>query len=484
MILQQAKAFLPQELTALAALFKGREAALYAVGGLPRNAVLGLPPSDIDICSALAPEAALALCRENGIRCFEKALKFGTIEIHMNGYAFEHTTFRGDEYGAGGAHRPRSVRFGATLAEDAFRRDFTCNALYLEVPSCELIDPAGGLADIEARRIRATSADPGIILRDDALRVLRLVRFGAELGFSIEEGTWAAAKAYAPGLVDIAWERRRDELDKILLSDARYPSLTKGVPSTVLTALLRLYELGALGGCLLPELLEGDGVPQRPRFHAYDVLRHNLHACAASEPDLTIRLASLLHDVGKPAALREKGLDPRAGGQNSDPPGLPHGTTPMLHHDALGVPMAEAMLKRLCYPRKLIEDVLFLVENHMYDLNFQAKSSTLRARFASFGYRRSEMLCAVREADIRGSGYCPDFVATPWRALLRRMREEGAPFSFEELACTGSDIMQWLQLPPGPAVGEIKERMLRHCARHPQDNTRERLRRLAKGMLP
>ncbi len=473
----------PTELTQLARLYEEAGAALYAVGGMPRNAQLGLPPSDMDICSKMLPEDVLLVCKAHDYKCIPKALQFGTVEIHAGGYHFEHTTFRGDVYGEGGTHRPEAVRFSETLQDDAFRRDFTCNALYADILTGELIDPTGGIEDIKNRLIRATSKNPAAILQDDGLRVLRLIRFACELGFDIEEATWQAACENVGGLKDIAWERKRDELNKILLSDVRYPGLTEGQPSPVLRGLTLLHEMGALP-YLIPELLEGDGVTQRPQYHAYDVLRHNLHACAEAPPTLTMRLAGLLHDIGKPAALREKGLPPDAGGHAVNPAELlPHGTTPMLGHDILGVPISRVILERLRYSAALIEEVAFLVEQHMYDLNGRARETTLRAKFASIGYERALRLCEIREADVRGSGLSPYFQAARWRAVLNKMQLEGAPFSEKDLQCTGKDIMEWLNLPPGEKVGEIKRKLLLHCARHPGDNKPERLRRIATGMM-
>ncbi len=473
---------LPGKLTLLARLFDEAGAPLYVVGGLVRNALLGVPPSDIDICSAMAPDDVAALCREWNIPCICKAPQFGTVELHLGGHAYEHTTFRSDRYDAGGAHRPAAVCFGSTIQGDAFRRDFTCNALYLNPLSGEISDPTGGLWDIYRKQIRATSEDPAIIMRDDGLRVMRLCRFACELGFSAEPATLAAAQEYAPGLSDIAWERKRDELCKILLSDIRYPSLTHGQESPVLAGLTLLYETGIFPW-LLPELLEGVDVLQRPQYHAYDVFQHGLHACAAAESTLTLRLAALLHDVGKPAALREKGLPTDAGGANAKDYKLPGGVTPMLNHDTLGVPIAAKLLRRLRFPNALIADVLFLIENHMYDLNLSAKDNTLRARFSLFGYERSLQLCAMREADIRGSGLVDDFTATRWRDMLAQMKAEGAPFSPDELACTGSDLMHWLSLSPGPLIGELKMRLQLHCARYPRDNINARLMRIAKNTL-
>jgi len=470
----------PSPLLFLARRFRDAGAVLYAVGGLPRNALLGIPASDMDICSRLTPEETMALCG-GGFKCVYKAPEFGTVEIRAEGLHFEHTTFRADVYGAGGTHRPDAVRFSDTVSEDAFRRDFTCNALYADILTGELLDPTGGRADIKNRRLRATSPDPAVILRDDGLRVLRLVRFACELGFDIEENTWRAACENVGGLADIAWERKRDEFTKILLSDARYPALAG--PQSVLRGLTLLYDMGALP-YLIPELLEGDGIPQRPQYHAYDVMRHNFHACAAAAPTLTLRLAGLLHDIGKPAALREKDLPPDAGGGVEMPPELLSARkTPMLNHDTLGAPIAREILLRLRYPKALIEEVAFLVEQHMYDLNLRARESTLRGKFAAIGYERALRLCEIREADVRGSGLSPYFTAVRWREVLRQMKAEGAPFSESELLCSGRDLMEWFGLPPGEKVGELKRRLLLHCARHPGDNTPERLKRIAAGML-
>lgn len=475
---------IPPGIRTLAERVRDAGATLYIVGGLPRNAHLSLPPSDIDTCSKLLPEDILQLCDAANYRYVPKGLAYGTVEIHLpDGTITEHTTFRNDRYGDGGTHRPEAVVFSSSLEEDAFRRDFTCNALYLDALTLELKDPSGGVKDIERRVIRATNKVPHTVLQDDGLRIMRLVRFACELGFDVEKKTWAAAQECVAGLADIAWERKRDELVKILLSDIRYPSLTEGLPSSILRGLFMLYELKALA-YIVPELLEGDGVQQRAQYHAHDVMRHNFYACAYSEPTLTLRLAGLLHDVGKPAALREKGLPLTTGG--SDPAlrtALSKGDTPMLGHDILGRGIAEEMLLRLRFPKKIIEDVLFLIENHMYDLNGRAKESTLRARFALMGYSRAQMLCAIREADVLGSGKCSAFSMQSWRDLLARMKAEGAPFSLKELHCTGDDIMEWYALPPGEKVGEILERLWKHCARHPQDNTPPRLQTIGKGLL-
>lgn len=466
---------IPEEILHFARLYEQAGGTLYVVGGFVRNGILQVPFSDIDVCGALLPGKVLELCKSNNIRCIPKAIDFGTVEIHIGDEKFEYTTFRSDKYSVDGRHKPDEVRFSSSLECDAFRRDFACNAVYLDALLHTIYDPTNGIADIYSRVVRATSEDASIILRDDGLRLLRLVRFAAELGFGIEKNTYFAAKENIAHLKNISGERKRDELVKIVLSDTRYPELTRNTHNRVMFSLNALYELGALP-YLLPELLEGENVLQNPRYHAHDVLRHNFYACAGAKPELTIRIAALLHDVGKPAALKEKGL-------NSSDGIIRDGkkVSPMLNHDILGVPLAREALTRLRFLNKFIDDVLFLVEWHMYDLNGAAKESTLRTRFAEFGYERSLMLCDIREADIHGSKpQYGGFVMEKWRNILARMKEQNAPFSLNELNCTGEDIMQWLNIGPSEKVGEVKLALLRHCARAPQDNTQKKLQQIAK----
>lgn len=456
------------ELAYLAELFEGAGARLFAVGGMIRSPLVGQPITDIDTCSKLLPEEVISLCEKHGLKYVPKGIRYGTVEIHIkcadgSRFTTEHTTFRRDEYGNGGFHHPEIVEFSDSLQQDAYRRDFTVNALYFDVLSGQIHDPTGGLKDIERRLIRATTPDPRLILNDDALRILRMIRFGARLDFTIEPATFAAAKECAKGLADIAWERRREELFKILLSE----------PEPLVTAFHRLQDLGAMEH-LLPELLKGDGIEQRKQYHAYTVLEHAYHACASTPPDLTLRLAALLHDVGKPYAMEQNGAKT---GDGSTP-------APMRGHEKLGVPVAKEMLLRLRCPNALIQDVLPLIEHHMYDLNNWAKESTLREFFVKHGKEFSYRLASIREADVLGSGIIKGKVdsAERWRNILKKMEDEGAPFSERELACTGSDIMQWLELTSGAEVGRIKARLLAHCAKRPQDNTIKRLKSVVRGL--
>lgn len=451
--------FEPQ-LIEFAKLVRLRGAGLFVVGGRVRNALLGLPLSDTDATSRLTPEEILSLCREAGIKTVPKGEAFGMIEVHLGGETYEHTTFRRDIYGEGGAHRPGSVSFSETPEEDAFRRDFTVNAIYASVPEGELVDPTGGLEDIKTRLIRTTAPDPEVILRDDGLRIMRLCRFAAELGFDIEEKTFEAAKKCAPLLADISAERIRDELVKILMADTKY-----GLPAeeSVLRGLRLLDETGALD-VILPELARCRGVPQRPEFHRFPVLEHMLRTAALSEPIKELRLACLLHDVAKPVMLEKQGN--------------------MHGHDAAGEGIARDILRRLRFDNAAVETASWLVRRHMFDLDGRAKDSTLKRRFAEWGEERVRLLALIREADFNGSvGEVREVkTAIRWRRVLREMKEAGTPFSEDELDCTGRDIMEWTGLPPGPEVGRIKRALFMHCAVRPKDNTRERLMKVVRDI--
>ena len=451
---------IPEALRPLAEAFEKENIRIYVVGGLVRNALLHLPPSDIDVCSRLTPEEVSLAMPKYGIRVIPKAAEMGTVELHYDSVRVEHTTFRREAYRDGGEHRPHMVAFGESLSDDAWRRDFSVNAMYADLSTGEVEDPTGGLADLEQHIIRTTSADPDDILRSDALRVLRLVRFACELGFGIDEPTWQAAKRNAPKLKDIAAERRREEFVKILLTDVRYPALGRDELRSPLRGLRLLDELD-VWDVLVPEFNLARGMEQRPDHHRYDVLEHSFQVCAAAPPTEKMRLAGLLHDVGKPDCKQETGKQ--------------------YMHDKYGERISKRVLGDLRFPTRMITEVSQLVEGHMYDIQHMAKQDTLRERFASWGRERTLEQIQLRESDIRGCGYDIDYVAEDWRALYETMLRDGTPFSERELAISGEELMAASGLPEGKALGELKKKLFLHCVRHPKDNNLARLRQLAKN---
>ncbi len=450
---------IPDELFPLAEAFEKENIKAYAVGGLVRNAILCLPPSDIDVCSRLTPGEAIEAMPKYGVRVIGKAFEMGTVELHFGSMRVEHTTFRKESYADGGAHRPSDVAFGDSLTQDAWRRDFSINAIYADLSTGEVTDPTGGIPDLERMAVRTTSAEPDDILRSDALRVLRLVRFACELGFAIDEQTWQAAKRNAPKLVDIAAERKREEFVKILLTDARYPELGRNELRSPLRGLKLLDELDVWDD-LVPEFNLARGMAQRRDHHRYDVLEHSFRVCAAAPPTEKMRLAALLHDVGKPDCRRETGVQ--------------------YDHDKYGERISKRVLNDLRFPKRIINEVSALVGGHMYDIQRQAKTDTLRVRFARWGRERTLEQILLREADIRGCGYDTDYVEARWRALYETMQHDGTPFSERELAITGEQLKAASDLPEGRELGALKKRLFLHCVKHPKDNNLVRLMQLAK----
>ncbi|MBQ6235030.1 MAG: CCA tRNA nucleotidyltransferase [Clostridia bacterium] len=433
---------LPTALRAFAEALERDRVKLYAVGGCVRDALLGRKVHDVDLASKARPDELIAYAKAFGIEAKIVQKTLGTVLITVDGTDYEHTTFRTESYGAGGEHKPDAVRFSDSPEVDAFRRDFSVNALYESVSDGTILDPTGGIADLENRVLRTTTKDPAVILRDDGLRILRLVRFAAALDFSIDPLTWEAARANAALLNDVAWERRRQELDKILLGPR------------VFDALSMLRDVGVLP-YLLPELVLCEGMEQRKDYHKYDVLTHLFRTCEHTPEELALRLAGLLHDVGKPEAYRRDGK--------------------LYAHDVYGTEIARTMLSRLRYPIALTERVCGVIRIHMFDLNGAASDATIRKRFAEFGRERTEDLIAIREADIRGSGYQTGYVAERWRRIYDDMQREHAPFSESELAVSGKDIMDELGIPAGERVGRIKHALLLRCAVHPEENERKTL---------
>ena len=243
-------------------MFEAGSQPLYAVGGVVRNALMDLPASDVDLCGPATPEQVSALCAGTTIRAVLRAAHFGTVELHLadadGRHMAEYTTFRVDSYRCG--HQPSAVRFAPNADIDALRRDFSVNALYCRLhadPDAPLrvVDPTGGLAHLAAGVLHTVTADPDQVLKDDGLRILRAARFQAELGLTPTPALLLSAAKYAPLLADIALERLRDELCKLLLSDGRYPSLARR-ENPVVAGLVTLRQTGAwaaLFGTLPPD---------------------------------------------------------------------------------------------------------------------------------------------------------------------------------------------------------------------------------------
>ncbi|MDD3244067.1 MAG: HD domain-containing protein [Eubacteriales bacterium] len=429
---------LPAALLTCAQAFAQAGFPLYAVGGWVRDALLGLPCHDVDLASPAPWETAEALFTACGFAVTARETRLGTLGVRGGGSEYEYTAFRRESYGTGGVHRPNEVSFGASLTQDALRRDFTVNALYCKLPEGDLADPLGGLSDLQARRLFTCRA-PQETFADDGLRLLRMVRFAFSLGMTVPEALIRSAQANAALLDDLSPERFRGELTRILLCQ------------DTVGALEMMDNCGLLIR-LIPELEACRDVAQRQPYHDYDVLHHLFHACACAPADEIDRWAALLHDIGKPASLSLQGN--------------------MHAHAVLGGGMARAILSRLKYPNAFADEVRRIIEAHMYDLDGNTSTHKLRWFFARLGRQTVPRVITLRRADVWGSKEIPGAQdpAESWEALFLQMLTDGTPFTPGELAVNGQQVMAACALKPGPRVGEIMERLQRYAVMRPEAN--------------
>lgn len=430
---------------------------LYAVGGYVRDRLMGQECNDIDVCAKLSVDEIKKALLNTEFAVSNKNLRMGTVHIYSNDFAVEYTSFRVDSYDrASGAHSPDSVRFTDNIEEDARRRDFKCNAVYLDIINDEIVDPLGGVRDIEAKLLSAADS-PENVFGADGLRVLRLVRFACELGFEIEADTWNAAKRNSWRVKDIAAERVREELNKIFTSDLSVKADVSGV-APHLKGMKLLDELG-LVDLLLPEIAALKGVPQKKQYHLYDVYGHTLKAFELSPPAL--RWAALLHDVGKPIALAQND------GKNM------HG------HDAIGAEMARRILGRLKFSNADKSRIADIVRYHMTDLRGDMSAYKLR-KFAAEHSGIMEDLCELRDVDCEASnGEKP--LRNTLRETWKEIKSDGTPLCIKQLKVDGNDLRELGA--QDKQIGDILQSLWEDTVLNPTLNDRDKAIEYAKKRL-
>ncbi len=392
----------------------------WCVGGCVRDLRLGREPADWDVTTSALPEETMAVF---GGRAVPTGAKHGTVTVRTEGQPVEVTTFRKD--GAYRDHRrPETVTFTDSLEEDLRRRDFTVNAMALDLRET-FRDPFGGLADLERGLLRCVG-EPDRRFGEDALRILRGLRFSACLGFTLETETAASIRKNRELLRDIASERIWTELSR-LLTGRWAAEVLRAYPEVV--------------GVFWPELLPMIGFDQRTRHHCYDVWEHTLHALAAVEPDVVLRCTMLLHDVGKPQTFT---LDDRGRGH-------------FKGHPARSAALAEDMLRRLRVDNATRETVVRLVEWH--DRNIPRTDQGLRRALRDLGKADLRRLLAVKRADNLAQAH-QDLLGEIGKAevILDRLLAEGLCVSLKQLAVDGRDLTA-LGL-RGPAVGQVLNALL------------------------
>ncbi len=423
---------------------------LYIVGGCVRDLLMGKTPTDWDLTTNARPEQILKIFPDSK---YEN--NFGTVllkekEDDKTKAVYEITTYR-SEQGYNDRRHPDKVVFEDNIEEDLKRRDFTINAMAIKVDknfngkSIEIVDLFGGQKDIGKKIIRAVG-EPIDRFKEDALRMIRAIRFGAQLNFKIEPKTERAIVKMASSIRFIANERIRDELIKILSSDNAY----WGMKLLHKTKLLRY---------IIPELEDAFGVAQS-RHHIYTVFDHCFYAlkyCPSKE--WQVRLASLLHDIGKPKTRK-----------------IIKGIATFYNHEYVGAKMTFRIMKRLKFSKADTDRVVNLVRNHMFYYNVgEVSEASVRRLIKKTGKENLKDLIDVRIADRLGSGLKK---AVPYKLRhLQYMMEkvQNDPVSVKMLKVNGEDLMKTLKIKPGPKIGAILDVLLAEVIEDPTLNDKEKL---------
>ncbi len=466
---------IPTPLAAILSTLQENGFTCELVGGAVRDSFLSQKSADWDIATNATPEQLLPLFTES---FYENA--FGTVmvaqkhiceQFHLTcsederNQIFDITTYRSD--GVYVDHRkPETVTWGTTIEQDLSRRDFTINAIALR-PADQLsispsdptvcidvdtIDPFGGRGDIERKIIR-TVGDPHERFTQDALRILRAIRFTHKLGFSIESKTYQALQELVSHLQHISMERISEEFLSMLSADR--PDV----------AIHLLDAIGALP-YIVPELLEAKNVHQSGH-HIYDVWEHSLRslgACESSDP--VVRLATLVHDIAKPFVVQEK----------------KDGSVTFYNHEVVGARQAKQIAARLRLSKKDCDRIFTLVRWHMFTYDTFTTDAYIRRFIRRVGIENLEDMFALRTADRVGSGS----KASSWRLEELKERvwaELHQPMKLTDMAIDGHDLMEHFGLQPGPIIGKTLHDLFEIVLDDPSQNTKEALLVAAQKLL-
>lgn len=422
--------------SALSDAFADAGAELALVGGPVRDAFLGADNHDLDFATDAEPDRILEIVKPISQAQWDIGRAFGTIGATIDGHTVEITTYRSDTYD--GSSRKPEVTFGTTLEGDLTRRDFTVNAMGLRLPQLALVDPSGGIEHLLAG-VLDTPSEPHVSFGDDPLRMMRAARFSSQLGFTVTERVGDAMRDLADRILDVSAERVRDELSRLLLTSSP-------------RAGLELLVATGLADRVLPELpalrLQVD-----EHAHHKDVYEHSLTVLDQAieleierehpgAPDLVLRLAAILHDIGKPATKRVE----------------PGGTVTFHHHDVVGAKLARKRLRELRYDKDTISQVARLIELHLRFFGYSegAWSDSAVRRYVRDAGEQLERLHILTRADVTTRNRRKaDRLAFAYNDLEQRIVELGEQ---EELAAMrpdldGEQIMEILGITPGPEVG-------------------------------
>ncbi|MBP8986815.1 MAG: HD domain-containing protein [Spirochaetes bacterium] len=438
-----------QEINTICNILLNNGFECYLVGGSVRDLILQIPVYDYDFATNARPEQVMKLFK----KVIPTGIKHGTVTVLMHYAHYEITTYRSDGNYTDGRH-PDSVAFSESLKEDVERRDFTINGLAYDVNNRVIIDYVGGMGDIEKKIIK-TIGDPLKRFSEDGLRPYRACRLAAKLHFSINKKTLEAIPQVLDVASKISVERMRDEIKKMLESDK--PSV--GFEYMRVTGLLQLC---------FPELSQGFGMEQN-KYHLYDIYYHSIYSCDAAPKDKPlIRLAALLHDIGKIATRRE-GHD---------------GDYTFYNHEVIGAKIARKIMRRLKFSNDEIEYVTNLILNHMFHYTQDWTDGAVRRFIRKVGLNNLQDLFILRLADRSGNGM-RDGLPEPIKKLkkhIEKVVEKDNAFTVKDLDIDGYSIMDALHIKPGPIVGKILNELLEKVLDNPDLNNHEMLMALAKDI--
>ncbi|MBQ2258017.1 MAG: HD domain-containing protein [Lachnospiraceae bacterium] len=438
---------LPQKVKYIISQLEAAGFEAYAVGGCVRDSLLGREPDDWDVTTSAKPLQVKEVFRHT----IDTGIQHGTVTVMLDHEGFEVTTYRIDGEYEDSRH-PKEVIFTANLVEDLKRRDFTINAMAYNDRS-GIVDAFGGMEDLDKGVIRCVG-EAKERFSEDALRMLRAVRFSAQLGFVIADDTRAAITELAPSLVKISAERIQVELVKLLMS--KHPDYMRDA-----------YQLG-ITKIVLPELDEAFLTEQNNPHHMYTVGEHMMQTLLHTEADKSLRIAALLHDIGKPRT------------KTTDAGGIDH-----FHgHAQLGEKMAFDILKRLKFDNDTITKVRKYVQYHDYDIELSARS--VRRAINKIGEEYFAQILVLKKADALAQSMYQreeklEHLATVWN-LYEEILKQRQCVSLKTLAITGNDLIA-LGVPKGKKIGSMLQELLEDVIQNPEHNTHEFLVEYALKMM-
>lgn len=436
---------LPEKVNTIIQTLQEHGYEAYAVGGCVRDSLLGREPGDWDITTSASPDETKKLFA----RTVDTGIEHGTVTVLLGKEGFEVTTYRIDGKYEDSRH-PTEVIFTRNLREDLLRRDFTINAMaYNDTEG--IVDIFGGMDDLKRKIIRCVG-NSRERFGEDALRIMRGVRFAAQLGFSLEKETKEAMTELAPTLEKISAERIQTELVKLLVSDS--PELIR-----------EAYHLG-ITAVILPEFDEMMRTGQETKYHRYDVGEHTVQAVCNVPPDKVLRLTMLLHDVAKPE-MKTVDAD---------------GTAHFKGHDIRGEQKAKEILRRLKFDNDTIHKVTKLVRWH--DYRMPAEKKNVRKAMSKISAELFPMYLLVKRADILAhSMYRREEELENLSGLQKCYEEIVADHecvSLKQLAVTGTDLIG-IGMKPGKQIGEVLNELLRIVLEYPEFNNKEHLLRFVQN---